>query len=1643
MKYLAARWSSLSLLTIVLCLSLLLLPEHGVAGSADSTPPFRVRRVVIPPERVTLDLQRNKAFQVRTRQEFEQKLQRALERHRKKPNSPRLLKAQYRAKLEGNDLVGTGDWTIAYSGKHPGLLRLSSLGLALKNVSIQTKKHSDGSPAILGQFADDAFALFLPRGLNPDDRYHTYFDWSLRGEARKGALRYTMQIPACAASSLDLILPADCVVMSPGPGVDLSGPTPIGEGKTNLWQLHFGDNMTRVSFTIYRRNAADAIPSLMVTSIRSRQKITPMQVRADYDVTVQVHHNVVSHLEFEWTGPAAPVDVSAQQGTLKGWEIVRGKGNERDKLIVHLGNEFCNRRPPATITLHIRCSGPVTASGPWVSPSVRLREAVIEEEELTIEVHRDVETDPWSFGAFRLVTIERPPEEGIRMVFRNTKRTGPRPRTRLRPQRVQLSVDQRSWWKIEPRKSYLTSELKYNALKGAMHQLAVRLPGKSQGPWQLETVEVLPQGLLQSQATIAEGNGELLLLQLRKEIDRPVTVKLGFRSNFKNVNTNKSIFLSFPQVVPHIPPTTVKAYSGRFAISVNSFYKAEPKQTKLPQTKLGTLDLREQGPWGQEPVDFYYAYKAATLTGKIQLQPQRGMFQAKCVSDIIIGERNTKLVAKMELEPIVGATRKFRFRTTSPIVDVWQWENSENRGPGKFSSQGVGDQRSANIKNIRRLSEKEAPSYLSLLASRSVLGRLATVGTSMTSGTRPHQWWEVQFHDPIVTPQTIQLMGCLPKSELQSPGSDARVVEIPILDLVDAASVSGRVSVTNGRGTGTVVSLINTKTRRKSDQQLEFPNPKQLLLGETCSLFSYRLSSTNRRLTQATLRFKELAEPAVVSETCLKAHLTAYIQPHGPRLFHFRFVLRDWRNSSFPLTLPKGTQLLSARVAGRTISALGQDESDAGTTIKLPVDTRLDIQTFDLIYSEEDSSPSNALSYWRCWRRIQAPLPNFPVGIRPLSVRRTWRLPSGYTPLARSWVRQLPDLNSVVDPSPGQLLSQFWRSGDFLVPSPTKDLLPETWQERQLAGLLTMNREIQKQFRTPGVRLGEVLLRCCKRHPLAPVQGDFQNQDRGDKQQQGIDLVIDTVALEKAKLTPATKAFSSKSGDSKESFLSRLGLVGIPCPHGVLLTTLRQLQRWKAPGDTFNAKATRLQFGLQENKTDSQEGLFEEKLVPGSLLEQAVRQAIRVGRDTTGRFAHVMDWAHGTATSSEQSDLSTEDHLSSLDELGLTDSTSWTEWETIPGAGDDDTLTVVIDSQSLTLAWVLSVVVGGVLWIVCSITSIIWRFRVAVSWLATALVLALWTPSSLWQVIWFPGLLGTIVAFGRFYFSRPEQNPQTEKATPPSNAKRRAAVAALLLLGSGLVSGLCACNLFAGSSAEEGPLATTYTVFLVGDQKTPIQKQQVWVPQKLWQWIEQQLEGPQALPLEKDAVILQAIYKQKSLDDDVVRFEANYRVFCFTDNAILSLPLQKIRLGPGTTLQGEPAHLHVSPSKPEPGQNQTGYLVPIKGWKHQVVSVTVPFAVPIESNNGLRTLRWKIPACLQSQLVFASKGLSGLRVVNALGNHERENQRGSQVRVDLGAPENDAGTSTLRLLWRAPQPKHPDHLTPSVTFGEGSPAAIR
>ena len=600
--------------------------------SPPANDPVPLQRIAIPPSRLPAELERARPgiLVQMPRNDFEALVQRAASAGATPYGPARLTKAKYAAELSGNSLVhGTGQWTIHWPGRSLTVLSVPSFNLAVSKM----RWAGGGEDAVLGNLDGKNLGLLVSK---PGD---FVFDWSLQGTALPGGIHFDLQVPPCPVTLLELTVPADHQVLIPKKNAALlSGPEAVPQSSKRLWRLECSGR-SELEFQVRPPAEAQQIAPLILSRLQAKQQITPERLAADFEFQVEVLHTSIHELVFDCDPALQPYDVSVRNADLKDWEFkeapppgeVSGKEKETAQnsaiLVVHLREPFQG----SLQGLKIRCLAHRQANKLWTSPALRLRQARSRGEALKVFIHPDVHMEAWDAAGFRLLSSTTD-SDGSQVLSLVDPAVGlppsHRPVGQFKSKGVELHTRQWSWWQIGPEESVLSADISYEAVRGSLYQLAVKLPVPN-NLWRVEEVHIDPKDALRSWVSA----GPLLLVDLQRGLNPRNPVKLSLRLVWCGKAATPE---SRTVAIPLLEPLDSSLRQGTVAVSVDPQLQVALEQVSAP----GAAPEKE-GPWAAVgtlpahalPPRFFFRYRGQAVTGQLRIDPQKARVRVVAGAD--------------------------------------------------------------------------------------------------------------------------------------------------------------------------------------------------------------------------------------------------------------------------------------------------------------------------------------------------------------------------------------------------------------------------------------------------------------------------------------------------------------------------------------------------------------------------------------------------------------------------------------------------------------------------------------------------------------------------------------------------------------------------------------------------------------------------------------------------------------------------------------------------------------------------------------------------------------------------------------------------------------------------------------------------
>jgi hypothetical protein len=1489
--------------------------------------PLPLRRVLVAPDQLPflLEQARQGVLLELSRADFERRVQRAALAGDSVKNPPRLLECRYRATVQDDGLVGSAQWTILQSAAAPGILPVQPLNLALR------KSLLDNRPAILGELDARSLGLLIEKtGL------HTLsLDWSVRGEPSAAGLRLDLRIPACALTSFDLDLPADRVPRVAAEDGFLSGPLAGLTPERRLWRLECAGS-SQIDLFIQNSTGPGQGSALVLARLQTKQRLSLNEVEADFDFNVEVLHGKVNELTFVCDPRLRPLSVSVRNSEIETWELrpARQPGTPV-MLVVRLPEPFQGTALP----VRVRSLSPVLPGEVWPCPGLTLAGAISLGETLSLQVSRDVQLDNWRLGDFALVRAVSDPNgnqtltlrSGIRRAQLSDQDASPaleRPSGRINPQQDEVRARQFTWWQLQSDGSSLTALVHYEVVRGRVFRLALRLPQD----WKPEKVDVTPSELAGNWMVTHHDGRDALVIDLQRPLE--ASGRAILRVKLRPTETDASVLsqrvaeageLSF--AFPEVLPEGALLRDGGLAISVDPLFQAtatasvapanpvreedskgEPRKEEAFRTiRAQTAFSSSQTPWGSEAPNYYYPVSGRLVSGVVKLRSRPPRVEAHCTSEVVLASGRAAVVTRLRIQPQVGKPRTLDVFVSAPVSEPWNWRVVGNRNT---------------VRSTERLHGAEVMRHLLAFAANNPVEAAGLLAVPPLHGSL----WRLRFAEPLVEPLLLEttldlaaqrpgteisthlgaLMGPTPLHEavgaalVQPQRPPSQDWNIPLLAVPAAERMAGEVKVHLARADGLEIESEGLRETSLSPQPGISPMWRSFQYGQPP--LALRLHG---RITSSE------SSPSVSVDA---AHLTTFVYPDGRLLHRFTFELRHWKQRGFPLRLPGDAEFLAAKLDGRWITGSSVERLEDALVVTMPVASAAPVHRLEIFYDLHVPS-------WKLWARLESPSPVLPL--LTTGYRRTWCLPDGVVPVDEGRLQRLA--------GPGASL------GLRTVPEMMKGALSyvsavggDDWQSRQQHLLAEADAYLRNQRDDQHRRcLGDLLTYL--------VYEVFKGREP---------VVVDQRSLQEVGISVLTPLGQSEADKEKAPSvgqglrpLEQLGLLCVPTPPALLVTTRAQWQTWQAAGS----------------------GYFSED------IQTAVSQAATGSHDPSGRFQSVVDWL--CFHKDKFPGASDEDPETALPKV-LPRSDGWSEWEPIAGSAATETLAVVREDTLGGIAVALAGTVILVGWRVRSSQGR-WRYRLLVLCLAAGGLTILWLPTALSRLLWWPTFAAAIVATV-WYFAVALRR----SAGPVPAPKAVAAVLVFSLLCVGLP----------GRAVEPAPP----TVWLLSGP-SPDKESVLVAPELLEQLRVLSRRGAGQL---HSAILLGARYEGASAAGGA-DFVAEFLAHSFEEEAELALPLGGVELQEAL-LDGHPAYPLALPGP------QVGFRLKVTGRGLHTVRLRFKAAsASVGPEQELRFTIPDLEHC--QLLFTATPGARYLHAPFARGaQRATSNAQGTRLEADLG-----------------------------------------
>jgi hypothetical protein len=1314
------------------------------------------------------------------------------------------------------------------------------------------------------------------------------FKWTARGTPTTQGMQFELRVPPAPIMLLEIrISPGYQLVLGKNSGM-VTGPYAEGASPLLTWRIR-ATGRAQIDFVI-RRISNENEPATLFAVADSRQTLTPDRLLTDFDFLLDVLHHPVRELTFSMTPGLKVFEVSCRQTEIKSWGV-----RDRDGAPSELALTLAEPIQGAATALRIRAFLPSAAvsADAWICPQIRLQRATQRSETVRLVVPADNPLQLWEPGDFRLIdTQDDQGTQTLTLVDSFPQEEVKRPRFAVKAPGVDLTTTQKTRWHVSPTESTVSTEVNYDLSRGQLLQLKLALRLPKVGNWQITGVKLMPGEMPLTWGLVESW----LVVDLKKAINprSDATLQVTLKGDW-NLGDEVPRVVDFPE----LEPLDTQTRHGTVSVVVSPLFHA----SVVP----GSMTGFQLDPGQDDQATFSFGYRNQRSSGQLRLVGLPAQYAARVHQTAVFRGEECLVNADITVEPLLGQPT---------FVDLWV--------PGRSDVYlRTTDGKESIVRALQRLSLPEVHQALATLSGGGPLG-LASLHAMLPRG----QHWRLSFREPLKKPATFELQ-CVRR--LPPPlGSWLLCLQPPKHPYTLAASLAQIDPPDRQRWLAPLVAL--PRAERTAGEILLQPEDVSIAavqgsgidMPESAGVASG--SETSRAFRYGSHPMIDFPRLWVTTQTKKAAtqgsaaidhaRLASFVNEEGDVYHHLSWTLWNWRGREFSVVLPGGPmRILEVRLDGRSLDHWRLETTATGARLLLPLMVEapadLPLHRLDVFYAPHEKQPLSIFL-----GRITAPAPEFPL--RPIQMRHTWHLAPGLKPLHQE------QMQSLFRASPGAWLGRsVWQAGSGL----TEFFLGEreqSWRTKQTDLLKYAEREVRRAAAD------------------RPWLGHWVQALTFHAALETTPIVLDRESLRRRGFTPHRPIVL----DGTRPFWEAAGLIYVPCPDGVLLTS-------------------------PECAAKSEEAAFRRGLY------QAVREAATSGQDHSGRFCAADFWLRSESPNSDGVD-----HLPPFLNAALEQ--GWSSWEWLPGRPTDDLPVVLV----LPVRWfalsaaALLVLIG--LWLLAGRARLTMRLALVltvVGWLAGNL-----GPASLRELFVWPmlGMLFLLVVCYATYRPALALSPSAPRPGQSTHKVPKAALASILL-------GVC----WLVPSQGQAP-ATIDVQVLPGDDAAP---ELALLPPELEASLKSLVEAKPAGF--DDAVFLKARYKT-SWHGTYARVAADFDVYCFKPQTRLLVPLVDAQLDAGSTLDGE----RVYPVLP-PGPKPAGYLVNVEG--AGLHRLKLAFLLQPQTTGEFSELRCGIPAAPEASLEgsFPQNWLSP-SVVTCFGEASyRKSDKGAfwDVQADLG-PQN-------------------------------------
>ena len=600
--------------------------------------------------------------------------------------------------MEGDDLVGSAEWSIRKSVAGPEHVSLGPLSLAIRRAH-----WIDKHPAVITSKPGTSSELLVERS----DDSQLQFDWSARSVREPAGLRIPIRTPASPIAVMTLELPADLQPRLNAEQAIISGPT--SDNGRFVWNIAFGGS-DFLDLHLVSRAASKALPT-MISRQRNRHTIAVGQISSEFTVELESFHREIRELKFHCEPGFQPTEVTARN--LADWHF-----ESSGELTLNW------REPFGGGEIGIRGIGSLPKNSDWLIPGLKVLGAAPMGETLTLQSAPDIALSDCQPGSFRIVESVAPPDRAGSIVVLQRgifQSADTRPIVRISLADAAFRTHESIWWRLDGVDESLIAQVSIESLRGAISQSRWRIPRN----FTVERVDAGPPDALSSWQVV----DDILSIDWQRTLTAGRTGRLTIQlacPKHEPSGATDSI------AVPDLVPLGSSPRTGRVAI------KTPPNVRAIAESASVTpppADDRESSPWGLAEPDLILPLVPGR---RIQLLPRPSGFECQAICRISPMQDLAAVTYRLHIEPHETPISNLLLRCPHGCDLPGDWRVVQGR---------------ATIRSVDRIGWQTE--LLAWTATHSIWSALAPIAAH-------DDWSRISFSGPVAEPFDLEFRTMLP-----------------------------------------------------------------------------------------------------------------------------------------------------------------------------------------------------------------------------------------------------------------------------------------------------------------------------------------------------------------------------------------------------------------------------------------------------------------------------------------------------------------------------------------------------------------------------------------------------------------------------------------------------------------------------------------------------------------------------------------------------------------------------------------------------------------------------------------------------------------------------------------------------------------